>query len=323
MSDNRKKEQSNLLLSLSGGGFRGYFQAKILNYMEDEFGGPLASKFALIAGTSIGGINALALAAEVPTTKMLDFYVKRGPEIFAKKPWSKLNVAGAFREMYSDEPLQSALVELFGDMTVADLKHNVIIPAVNYSTGKPQVIKTPHNPMLTKDGKFRLVDVALATSAAPTYFPIHKMDGDDGCYMVDGGLVANHPGLYAYIEAESFLSMPSEKIRLLHIGTMSSGVTGACKTKKSGFLTQWRGNLFNLSISAQESATENILRFKMGADRYFKIDVEPPKEQVKYIGLDKATPKAREILAQQARCAYQYACPSLKDFMAQGDEKNG
>ena len=307
------KSSTPKLLSLSGGGFRGFFHANMLSYMEVEFGMPLARLFALIAGTSIGGINALGLAAEIPTERMVAFYKERGPKIFPKMRWP----LGIIRQKFSDKPLKAALEQLFEDRTIEDLKHKVLIPAVNLSTGMPQVFKTPHHDGLYMDKEYRLVDVALATSAAPTYFPIHKMDGLAGSYMVDGGLVANHPGLYACIEAEKFLNIGEQPYKLLHIGTMSSGITDVCKTVNSGFLTRWRGKLFDLSISAQEAATENILKFKLGPDRYMKIDVTPPKEQVKFIALDKANPKAQQILSQQARFAYQNARTALLKYMAE------
>jgi len=300
-----------ILLSLSGGGFRGYFQANILKHMEDKFGYPLANKFELIAGTSIGGINALALAAEVPTAKIVDFYREWGPKIFKKR---RLTFGGVLYEKFSDSPLKEALEGIFKNLLIGDLKHKVLIPSVNYSTGAPQVFKTPHHVDLVMDKKLRVVDVALATSAAPTYFPIHKMDGENGCYMVDGGLVANHPGIYACIEAEKFLGLANDSYKLLHIGTMSSGITDACASVGSGFV-KWGGALFDLSISAQEKATENILNFKLGKERYLKIDVEPPKDQIKYIALDKAGAKSKEVLSQQATSAFQKAFSTLRDFI--------
>lgn len=50
------------ILSLSGGGYRGLFTARILADLEERIGAPIATRFDLIAGTSIGGILALALA---------------------------------------------------------------------------------------------------------------------------------------------------------------------------------------------------------------------------------------------------------------------
>ena len=44
------------ILALSGGGFKGLYTAKILERLEEELKVPIAQKFDLIAGTSIGGI---------------------------------------------------------------------------------------------------------------------------------------------------------------------------------------------------------------------------------------------------------------------------
>ena len=56
------------ILSLDGGGVRGYLSAKILSNLEDYLNNrakeemPIGQRFDFIAGTSTGGIIALALA---------------------------------------------------------------------------------------------------------------------------------------------------------------------------------------------------------------------------------------------------------------------
>lgn len=44
------------ILALSGGGFRGLYTAKIIADIERDIEAPIASRFDLITGTSIGGI---------------------------------------------------------------------------------------------------------------------------------------------------------------------------------------------------------------------------------------------------------------------------
>lgn len=58
------------ILALSGGGYRGLYTATILAELERELGGPIARHFDLIAGTSIGGILALAIANEIPASSL-------------------------------------------------------------------------------------------------------------------------------------------------------------------------------------------------------------------------------------------------------------
>lgn len=52
--------------------------------------------------------------------------------------------------------------------------------------------------MCERDGRERMVDVALATSAAPTYLPAHELRG---LQLIDGGVVANNPSIVAVTEA--------------------------------------------------------------------------------------------------------------------------
>lgn len=98
-----------------------------------------------------------------------------------------------------------------------------MVPAVNLSTGKPQFFKTPHNPDFTRDGALKLIDAALATSAAPTFFAPHHCE-DLGSYFADGGLVANNPSYIGFLEVfrdmkSDFPDVAHKDIHILNIGT--------------------------------------------------------------------------------------------------------
>lgn len=67
--------------------------------------------------------------------------------------------------------LAEVLRERFGETKIGDLKHRVLVPAVNYSTGLGQFFKTPHHSSFELDHRMSVVEVALATAAAPVYFP--------------------------------------------------------------------------------------------------------------------------------------------------------
>jgi uncharacterized protein len=76
------------ILSLDGGGIRGFYTAQFLARCERELtsGQPLVRYFDMIAGTSTGGIIALALALGFSTTEIQDFYVEDGRKIFPRLP---------------------------------------------------------------------------------------------------------------------------------------------------------------------------------------------------------------------------------------------
>ena len=58
-----------------------------------------------------------------------------------------------------------------GDQPLKAARTRLAIPAYDASMGRIYVFKTPHNPDRAQDADAPAVDVALATSAAPTYFP--------------------------------------------------------------------------------------------------------------------------------------------------------
>jgi uncharacterized protein len=139
------------ILSLSGGGYLGLYSACILTQLEDQSGIPLGRRFDLICGTSIGGILALGLAHEVPAADMQRAFEEHGEEIFSSRapPRSRLGCfidlgRMVFGAKYRAEPLEKVIIDILGGQTtLGQAKHRVLIPAVNMTTGTPQVFKTP------------------------------------------------------------------------------------------------------------------------------------------------------------------------------------
>jgi len=287
------------ILALSGGGFRGLYTARILAELEQHVGEPLARRFDLLAGTSIGGILALALAMEIPTVRMVHLFESHGEEIFRRR----FALFGILRASYSQDKLRELLEadDLFGQQRLEAARHRVLVPSINYSSGRPVVFKTPHHVDFFRDKQHRLVDIALATSAAPGYFPRHVFDNNQ---YVDGGLFANAPGLLAVHEALCFLGQSREALRLVAIGTMSSKFTVDPSGNRQGGTFDWGGwnptvmpkRLFGLAISAQESLTDFQLRHRLHSGHYFHIDEDLTDERARAVALDKADAAAREVL---------------------------
>lgn len=284
-------------LALSGGGYRGLYTARVLADIEAHFDTPIASHFELLAGTSVGGMLVLALALEIPAAHMVELFEKHGSEIFKRR--SRL---GIFKSTYSSEPLRKLLSQpdLFGDRSVGDCRHPVIVPAINFTTGKPVIFKTAHNSSFQVDYKLKAVDVALATSAAPLYFPRHIFQSNQ---YVDGGLFANAPGLLALHEAEIFFHQPLNQVHLMSIGTMSAKFTVDPRRSRRGGWTGWGGanpvntpkQLFGLAISTQETLVNQMLRHRLGGS-YCHLDDDLTDEQARAVGLDKTTAAATEVL---------------------------
>lgn len=289
-------------LSLTGGGYRGLFTARSLQIMEDHIQEPIGRRFDLTCGTSIGGIVALAVAFEVPMARVVEVFEKQGAAIFPpyKPPTSTVSklwdfVKHARKPRYSSVPLREAVTQIFGkDATLNDAMHAVAIPAVNVTQGQHQIFKTRHKAEWSRDWKFRAVDVALATAAAPTFFELAEVGGS---LYADGGLFANAPDLVALHEAEHFFSVPPDAVRILSIGTTTKSYSVSFSAGQQFGIADWIDDqrLFSVTISAQQQFVDQLIRHKLQG-RYFRLDHEPSQEQAKDLGLDVATEAARRTL---------------------------
>lgn len=161
------------ILSLDGGGFKGMFSAAVLERLEADLGVSVVDHFDLVTGTSTGGIIALGLGAALRPAQLVDFYVDRGPDIFPGPRRRALR--RPFRSKYRAGPLRSALEEVLGEATLADSQVPLAIPTYDLCNDDVYLFRTPHAPRLLRDRRERMVDVALATAAAPTYLPAHQL----------------------------------------------------------------------------------------------------------------------------------------------------
>ena len=150
------------------------------------------------------------------------FYQTEGPKIFPKRTgvrgWLG-RVQNVFRPKFTDDALRAAIKEVVGDRPLKEAKTRLVIPSYDVNVGKVYLFKTPHHPWYSRNADLPAVDVALATSAAPTYFPAHSIPGLGT--FIDGGLWANCPAMVGVVEALDFLGQAPEQVRMLSLGTTS------------------------------------------------------------------------------------------------------
>lgn len=291
------------VLALSGGGYRALYSATILKEFEQALGRPIASHFDLICGTSAGGLLALGLASEIPACELKSLFEDQGKEIFGSRDFMRKRLGFLTRAKHSNSGLRSVLEQRFGTTTMGELKHRVLIPAVNYTTGRGQFFKTPHHPTFELDHRMSLVDVALATSAAPVYFP--SVRNERGVF-VDGGLVGNAPGLFGLHEVRTFLAPKQDiRVRVLAIGTMTVGATVSGGKDLDQGILGWGSSLFDLVISAQESSVDYMLTQSLG-DCYLKIDDQvTPQQSSDVKALDDVSEASTNTLRDRGTAAAQ------------------
>jgi uncharacterized protein len=244
------------ILSLDGGGIKGVFTAAVLASFEADTKLKIIDHFDLVAGTSTGGILAIGLALGLSAEELLNFYRERGPRIF---PATSLieRTAGTLRQIFkgpkiSQETLRQELAEILHNRKLGEARCRLVIPSYDAMSGRIYVFKTAHDPRLRYDVEAPAVDVALATSAAPTYFAAAPFQTHrDGSY-VDGGVWANCPALVGLVEASAILKQPLSDIDILSIGTTSAPFS-ISKNKNASAL-KWNLGLVNLMFEAQMEA---------------------------------------------------------------------
>jgi patatin-like phospholipase/acyl hydrolase len=290
------------ILCLSGGGFFGLYTISVLAGLEEQIKAPIASRFDLLAGTSVGGIIALGLANEVPASKIQSAFEANGAHIFSDRAapvtWPAMMrefSRSLWKPKYSDFALRTTITDIVGaDLLVGDLKHPCIVPAVNLTKGAPQVFKTDHHPNFKRDFRHKVVDVALATSAAPTYFPVAAI-GDQ--LFADGGMYANSPDLLALHEAEHFFAVPLSEIWVLSIGTTTTRFSFSHTSGTNLGLLAWTSGqrLVRAMLSSQQLAVDSMVTHKLGT-RYLRLDHHQSREQEQHLALDVATAAAQKTM---------------------------
>src|ERR1051326_2246844 len=319
------------ILSIDGGGIRGVFPAKFLACTEEELvrrnNGMknIYQHFDLIAGTSTGGIIAIALALGIPAQEVLDLYLSKASEIFgSKRAWYKrlLNAA------HDRTNLEKSIREMFlkanagRDPRLIDCRVPVCIPIYDLFEGKPSVLKSRYHERFTRDYHIPAYLAALATSAAPTYFEpltssytkIESVTVEDFSNKVDGGVFANNPTLLAIIEAQKAFGKSLNELRVLSIGTGTHKYTDAKNRTRWGLL-YWmnvrRKRLIDLFMQSQSQHTSNLISLlQKGIDKieksnftYTRIDVE--LTNASDIKMDEQDPSKLKKLVEKASIRFQ------------------
>lgn len=310
------------ILSLSGGGFLGLYTAAVLAELEERSGRRLNECFDLFAGTSIGGIVALGLAAGRSAVEIRDAFITNGPRIFPDRPpKSKVEWFGRFLRnvpapLYKPRELSATIEQIVGaDTCMADLLRPVVVPAVNLTKGGPKVFKTGHHQRLVLDWRLKVTDVAMATSAAPTYFPAHRIGNE---LYADGGMFANSPDMIAVHEAEQFLQVSRADIHVLSVGTTTADFAMSAALDPQMGVAGWMRNqrLTDVMIGSQQALIDNMMRHVLG-DRYLRIDRRQADEQRSALALDVATPEAISNLQSLALASFAEvsANPRLRELL--------
>jgi uncharacterized protein len=286
------------ILAVSGGGYRGLYTAAVLEKLEGH-GVSFGATTDMFAGTSVGSLIALGIAAGKSAKEITDTMLTHGTKIFPPETFRHQNVVRRFLGSgFSAEPLREALTTLIGDVKLGELPRRVLIPAVNLSSGTPRVFQGgPGAPV--EDRQVWAIDAALASAAAPTYLSPHMIDFS---LYVDGGVVANAPDALAVIAA-SDKRWDLSRTRLLSISTgrQAVAIPGASEAGRWG-LQRWR-TAAPIFMQAQMALSRKAAQDLLGQRNVLIVDPIVSEQQWRRVGLDKSAPDAKATLLSLADTA--------------------
>jgi uncharacterized protein len=268
------------VLSVDGGGIRGLIPAMVLANLEERTGRHTAELFDLIAGTSTGGIIALALTVPDEHGKprwtandLVDLYLTEGPRIFHHSIGRMLESGlGLLDEKYDAKPLEQALHTYLGDAMISQAVTDVLVTSYDLEHRKPFFFKTDHA-KASAQHDWPMRDAARATAAAPTYFEPEKLTADGTTFaLCDGGVFAANPAMCAYAEARR--RHPRAEIRLLSLGTGQLTKPLHYEDVKGWGLIEWARPLFDVVFDGVSDATEYELEQLLPAADYTRLQIE-------------------------------------------------
>ena len=294
------------VLALDGGGLRGIFTTATLAAWEEDFATPIADHFDLIVGTSTGGIIALALGLGMPPAEILSIYLEHGDHIFPRTGRARHGLLRRLlRPRYDAVELRAVMRDRFGDRLLGESRVRLAIPSYDLAADHIHLFRTPHHPDLRRDWRVPAVEVALATAAAPTFLPAHRMGSHR---LIDGGVWANNPTLVGVAECFDRLGGERGRIRVLSVGTTSE-VRERRATLDNGGLFAWRADSLNVMLRGQCLAATNHARLILGRPNVVRVDVSIPE------GLHKLDAVTAPDLIGRAHAESRTRSPALASFL--------
>lgn len=258
------------ILSLDGGGMHGYASLVILKKLIEKKP-DLLDKIDLIAGTSIGGILGLGLALGHNINDVTENFVKGIPLAFNTNFCRLATFVAGVCPKYDNSKFKAFLRGVYGPKQLKDCK-KIVIPAFSLDNEDAEhrrwQAKIFHNfEGVDSDGNMMITDVAMATSAAPVFFPSY------GKY-VDGALVANNPTLCAVTQTQDsrveISNRPTlDQIAVLSIGTIRD-VYVLDRNVNWGYF-MWARSLLNMLTERDTLVINHMANILLG-DKYHRIE---------------------------------------------------
>ncbi|WP_421951092.1 patatin-like phospholipase family protein [Pelagibacterium sp.] len=203
------------ILSLDGGGAKGFYTLGVLHEIEKMLDAPLHDRFDLIFGTSTGSIIGSLLALGKSVDEVHTLYSDHVVKIMSKTwPWEK---SAALKELAD---------EVYDGVDFDALITNVGIVTTKWVIERPMIFKSNVSQAHGRTGSFvpgfgvPLGEAVQASCSAYPFFNRKKVTtkAGDTVELIDGGYCANNPTLYAIADATNALNIAPERLRVVNVG---------------------------------------------------------------------------------------------------------
>jgi len=213
------------IISFDGGGIRGALSSRIFKRLVLD-NPNLINNADLFAGTSTGALISLCLAYGLTPENIDELYsFENTRKVFTPKRFN------LFHPKYKNKALKNLIsASISSQVTLNDLNKFVFIPSFNLkgittSHWQGVFFNNFNNPSKNSP---KVLEVALSTCAAPTYFPSVNN-------FIDGGVITNSPAMASVINV---LHTFPGKYRLADFRVLSIGC-GDCPKKIEANTSNW------------------------------------------------------------------------------------
>jgi patatin-like phospholipase/acyl hydrolase len=305
------------VLSIDGGGIRGIIPATVLAEVERRTGRAIADLFDLIAGTSTGGLIALALAAPGEggrprwrAADLIALYEAEGPRIFSRSLVGRvLSGFGLIDERYSDAALDAALERYLGGARLSEALTPLLVSAYSLEKRGPFFFKTARA-RADPRRDYPMRAAARATAAAPTYFEPEQVVDEDGesVGLVDGGVCLNNPAMSAYAEARRD---GAGDILVASLGTGEQTRPIAFEKARMWGALEWVRPLIDVMFDGMSDVVDYQLDHVLGSRRYYRFQTRLDRAQD---DLDDASARNLALLHEEAAELVKEAGPRIDEL---------
>ena len=249
------------ILSIDGGGVRTIASIIFLQKLEANLQIPLSEKFDFFIGTSAGAISSLGLSInKMSASDLMNIWSKENlVKTMTNSSWETSLGIMQINPKYTNEGKREVLKEFFLDKKLGDAHKPVAVTSYDIEKRLPVLLTSYGDPYVS------VVDSGDATSAAPVYYPTAQV-GDR--FLIDGGIVANHPVLHGYVEAKKLY--PENDLVVLSVGTgLNKRPLKGQDSKKWGLIGWMMHDLFGLMV---ESSMDHELAEELIGKNYLRVN---------------------------------------------------